>query len=429
MYGDSSWQQVAEHVGTKRPHQCMMHFVQLPIQDAFLEDMELGETAVQGDVAGGTGQPADTAPESPLCQLPADAVPFADAGNPVMAQVAFLAAMVGPKVAAAAAQAALAALTNDPMHGDAAKKVLSAEASEQAEQPNKDAAADALPAKDEAGDGTVAAAADPDTMQNSVRDKPVGNTNAAHDENGSVEVAADVTSADVEMREAEDAAVAEELEANGGIAGVQLEQCTVTEEQGQVQESTQETRQREDVSEKVDMSKGDEGGQRWGASAVDMNRAAATALGAAAVRAKLAVDQEEREIRRLVMIAVENQLKKLEAKVRQFEELEDVLEREREHIEHMWQQLFAERVQFQAAQLAVKPAPPAAGSAAQQTPQAAPPQGAQVAFPLAPERVQSQLAAPQVSTQAQPVLGTSIMAVPSTSMATTGATMASGAPQ
>ncbi|KAK3280018.1 hypothetical protein CYMTET_12128 [Cymbomonas tetramitiformis] len=175
---------------------------------------------------------------------------------------------------------------------------------------------------------------------------------------------------------------------------------------------------------------GDGGGKKWAASAVDMNRAAATALGAAAVRAKLAVDQEEREIRRLVMLAVENQLKKLEAKVRQFEELEDVLDREREHIERVWQQLFAERVQFQAAQLAVKPVPPAAVPAAQQTPQAALPHGAHVAFPLAAERVQSPLAgAPQAPAQAQPVLGTSMMPVPSTSMAATGPTMASAAPQ
>lgn len=37
-------------------------------------------------------------------------LPFADAGNPVMAQVAFLATMVGPRVAAAAAQRALEVL-------------------------------------------------------------------------------------------------------------------------------------------------------------------------------------------------------------------------------------------------------------------------------------------------------------------------------
>lgn len=39
------------------------------------------------------------APEGPL--------PFSDAGNPVMAQIAFLTAMVSPRIAAAAAQRAL----------------------------------------------------------------------------------------------------------------------------------------------------------------------------------------------------------------------------------------------------------------------------------------------------------------------------------
>ncbi|KAK3247460.1 hypothetical protein CYMTET_43039 [Cymbomonas tetramitiformis] len=254
MYGDSSWQQVAEHVGTKRPHQCMMHFVQLPIQDAFLEDMELGETTAQGDAPAGTGPPTEAASESPLCQLPADAVPFADAGNPVMAQVAFLAAMVGPKVAAAAAQAALAALTKDPMHADAAQKVLHAEASEQAEQLKKDAASDALPAQAEAGGGAVAAAADPETAQNAVRDKTVGEANAAPGENGGAEAAA---GADVDMEDAENAAAAEELEADGASTGVELEQRS--EEGGKVQDRAQETRQREDNSKMLDMAEGDEG--------------------------------------------------------------------------------------------------------------------------------------------------------------------------
>lgn len=46
----------------------------------------------------------------PAAQLPPGALPFADASNPILSQVAFLSAVVGPRVAAAAAQAALGAL-------------------------------------------------------------------------------------------------------------------------------------------------------------------------------------------------------------------------------------------------------------------------------------------------------------------------------
>lgn len=50
------------------------------------------------------------AASEPISALPPGALPFADSGNPILSQVAFLSAIVGPKVAAAAAQAALDAL-------------------------------------------------------------------------------------------------------------------------------------------------------------------------------------------------------------------------------------------------------------------------------------------------------------------------------
>lgn len=63
-----------------------MHFIQLPIQDPFLEEGE------GGSVLG------------PLAYQP---VPFSQSGNPVMSTVAFLASVVDPRIASAAAKAAL----------------------------------------------------------------------------------------------------------------------------------------------------------------------------------------------------------------------------------------------------------------------------------------------------------------------------------
>lgn len=61
-----------------------------------------------------------------------------------------------------------------------------------------------------------------------------------------------------------------------------------------------------------------------------LQAAAAAALAAAAVKAKHLAGVEERKIKSLVALLVETQMKKLEIKLRHFEELEATMERERE---------------------------------------------------------------------------------------------------
>ena len=60
--------------------------------------------------------------------------------------------------------------------------------------------------------------------------------------------------------------------------------------------------------------------------------AAASALGAAAVKARHLASVEERKIKSLVALLVETQMKKLEIKLRHFEELEAIMDREREAV-------------------------------------------------------------------------------------------------
>ena len=64
-----------------------------------------------------------------------------------------------------------------------------------------------------------------------------------------------------------------------------------------------------------------------------MRVAAATALGAAAVKAKMMADAEEREVRRQVQLAVEAQLQKVQLKLDSMTQLEDALEKERSIME------------------------------------------------------------------------------------------------
>nr|NVI75837.1 moira [Cucujiformia] len=86
MYKDD-WNKVCEHVGSRTQDECILHFLRLPIEDPYLEDPEAG------GILG------------PLAYQP---IPFSKAGNPIMSTVAFLASVVDPRVAAAAAKSAMA---------------------------------------------------------------------------------------------------------------------------------------------------------------------------------------------------------------------------------------------------------------------------------------------------------------------------------
>merc|ERR1712112_603255 len=70
-----------------------------------------------------------------------------------------------------------------------------------------------------------------------------------------------------------------------------------------------------------------------------LQSAASAALASAAVKAKHLAAVEERKIKSLVALLVETQMKKLEIKLRHFEELETIMDREREALEYQRQQL------------------------------------------------------------------------------------------
>jgi len=84
MYAED-WNRIAEHVGTRTREQCVLQFLQLPIEEPYL-GVRSGEE---------------------LGPLQYARMPFSEADNPVMATVAFLASVVNPGVASAGAKAAL----------------------------------------------------------------------------------------------------------------------------------------------------------------------------------------------------------------------------------------------------------------------------------------------------------------------------------
>lgn len=82
---DENWSSVAEHVGTRTREECVLKFLQLEIEDKYLE----GEREVDGP--------------SNLAYLSNGRIPYSQADNPVMSVMGFLAGLADPAVAAAAA--------------------------------------------------------------------------------------------------------------------------------------------------------------------------------------------------------------------------------------------------------------------------------------------------------------------------------------
>lgn len=87
---DDDWSAIEEHVGTRSAHQCIRKFLELPIEDPYLERES----------------------EAAMGPLRYARVPFEKADNPVMSVVAFLAGVIEPGPAADAAKAALNELTD-----------------------------------------------------------------------------------------------------------------------------------------------------------------------------------------------------------------------------------------------------------------------------------------------------------------------------
>ena len=80
---DENWNSISDHVGTRSREECVMKFLQLEIEDKYLDEGEEHGTTFRA--------------------LNYGAVPFSQADNPVLSVVSFLAGMTSPEVAAAAA--------------------------------------------------------------------------------------------------------------------------------------------------------------------------------------------------------------------------------------------------------------------------------------------------------------------------------------
>lgn len=252
LHGED-WNAIADHVGTRTREQCVVRFLQLPIEDDYLEE-----------------KPDQLGP------LQYNRIPFTQTDNPVMSVVAFLASIVNPKVAAAAAKSSIEEMT----------KNLSLQVSNGKERKSSSSE------NDEKSGGTP--------------------TSPAAGEN----VSADSSNSEVKAEGATDPLNAMDVDAPDAATS------SATGSTSAKRSAPGPTDDRLSV----------------------VSRAASIALGASASRAAALASHEERETARLVNSLINCNLRKLELKLTQFNELEQVLQAERREIEKARQQLFLERL-------------------------------------------------------------------------------------
>ncbi|XP_059175655.1 SWI/SNF complex subunit SMARCC1-like isoform X2 [Physella acuta] len=303
LYKDD-WNKVCEHVGSRTQDECILHFLRLPIEDPFLED--------------------DDGHLGPLVYQP---IPFSKSGNPIMSTVAFLASVVDPRVASAAAKAALEEFSKmkdevPPAIVDAhTKTVVTATKEGKAVDPNY-----------------------------GLEKSGIAGTEIASDENG------DAKKEDKPKKDEDD----ECMETDGTK---EKDEEKEEDEKEKPELETKDSEKKDEDTEKTE-PKSEEKNKEEKTSAVQeklldgpddnasvVSTAAAAALASAAVKAKHLAAVEERKIKGLVALLVETQMKKLEIKLRHFEELETIMDKERESLEYQRQQLLQERQQFHMEQI------------------------------------------------------------------------------
>lgn len=332
MYKDD-WNKVCEHVGSRTQDECILHFLRLPIEDPYLDDPGAGGGAL-----------------GPLAFQP---IPFSKSGNPIMSTVSFLASVVDPRIAAAAAQAAMEefAKIKDEVPSallDAHIKNVEAAAADGNSDPKSGLDMTGIAgtlAREEGGteEGTdkekkeTTSSSDSQPAQNNVQVK----VETGEEKNEPMDV--DPSSQEkTDTSNSGDSKVVNATESGEGTAEP-IENAEVNGEKtgsDSQPESTENSTPKPAETEQERVLKD-----------AQLSTAAAAALGAAAVKAKHLAAVEERKIKSLVALLVETQMKKLEIKLRHFEELESIMDRERETLEYQRQQLIQERQQFHMEQL------------------------------------------------------------------------------
>jgi SWI/SNF related-matrix-associated actin-dependent regulator of chromatin subfamily C len=422
MYRDD-WNKVCEHVGTRTQDECILKFLQLPIEDPYLDPSSSMYTSSSTTNSGAQHL-------GPLAYQP---IPFSQSGNPIMSTVAFLASIVDPRVASAAAKAAISEFCK--MKDEVPPQTMESHVNSVVQAYKDGKKIDSNYNIEQTGIAIVAdsTAKSDATMSSSESSKPSASTSATStnaeeneasntkvdkdkdnkDNNESKEVANEkanptVAPCNEDLKNLENK---DPKESKEGEASMEVDQQNQTNdsatnklEKSEIKEKPTESSKSETTtdpsSDSGTIAKSDSeqtaatgnsseiaatpvnptatvtltttttttttlsttttttttaslqanatNGAKSTAkesshmiSELELKNAAASALAAAAVKARQLALNEEKKIKSTVSLLVETQLKKLEIKLRHFEELEAIMDRERENVSFFYLNLFA----------------------------------------------------------------------------------------
>ncbi|XP_071943281.1 SWI/SNF complex subunit SMARCC2-like isoform X2 [Antedon mediterranea] len=367
MYKDN-WNKVADHIGSRTQDECILHFLRLPIEDPFLED---GASAL-----------------GPMAYQP---IPFSQSGNPVMSTVAFLASAVDPRIAAAAAKAAIEEFGK--LKDEVPPALVDAHVKRVKEALSKGTndAEYVLKTSGIAGTAPEGVEEDKEKKEDEKKEetteekKEEDNKEKEEEKNKPTDKEEEKTEEDKEdtdeKKEEKEEQGEEEKDKEESEEAMDTAETAKTEKVKDEKADTEEdkaeakTEEKSEEAKEGEEEKMEEGEKEEGEKAEEeikkepaekpekvknfeeeidegnISTAAASALAAAAVKAKHLAQVEERKIKSLVAFLVETQMKKLEIKLRHFEELETIMDQEREALEYQRQQLLADRQQFHQEQL------------------------------------------------------------------------------
>ncbi|XP_037310654.2 SWI/SNF complex subunit SMARCC1 isoform X3 [Pungitius pungitius] len=339
MFKDD-WNKVSEHIGSRTQDECILHFLRLPIEDPYMESTE--------------------ASLGPLAYQP---IPFSQSGNPVMSTVAFLASVVDPRVASAAARAALEEFSRVREEVPAelveahVKKVQEAARSTGKVDPafgleSSGIAGTAPEEPEKTGEQNFGKEApEPEKMETDTDSQQADKAelkDEAEKPSESAEKSDKTEAADKVKKEGSETSEREEDNEDGAEA-----KAAAADKDKDGERETSSPEQEKEKEEKAATDEGEEKRKKLEHDIGEGNiaTAAAAALASAATKAKHLAAVEERKIKSLVALLVETQMKKLEIKLRHFEELETIMDREKEALELQRQQLLTERQAFHMEQL------------------------------------------------------------------------------
>ena len=303
---DDDWNSVSDHIGSRTREECVLKFLQLEIEDKYLDPESTTDSSSVEPTAAS------------MAYLSSGHVPFTQADNPVLSVMSFLAGLADPNVTAAAAGKSV----------DEVRRTMR-ERLEKVDNGSKEPYGESTTSGKDATANT-AAPADGDKRANNITVKAEGGDAMDVDQSADGDPTNESTTGLAAATTAAPSSSSTTSSSNASppqtSSNHQLPNTSTSKEvslqSSAVTYPTKEKSQRE-------------------------NQPMTTIpLALTAARSVALASHQERHITRLVSQAVNLQLQKLELKLGQFSEMESMLAAERRDLERRRQQLFLDRLAF-----------------------------------------------------------------------------------